>query len=231
MLSCFHFSRCYTCLNKVYLTIRIWSFDLKLRLESNSTNKDLTILAITGPITAENIPVLKAGLTKMAQSGKKQIILDMSEIKEKDCENAQVMSEIDQLSKWAKEENFDLLVATLISSVGDVPTRKQAVEVFSSELCPLLLQETLIKSELRRIKTEKLGYEERLQRLRSEEVKSKQFRKDTSDLSKYVKDLEDQIESLLEKRGTNESSTWRLRRDEIEKVAVPILLQKGLIKA
>ena len=199
---------------------------MKLKLETQDAT---TVLIVTGPVTADNIPVLKAGLLKFAQTGKTQVILDLTAVREREIESPAAIIELDLMSQWAAEHDFDLLVASLVQDLGDVPSAAHALAIYDSPAADLLIQECILKAEVRRLKSRKANLENKLESLKGEAVKIRQLKKDNSHLEKTIDGLERQIFKLLEKRAEPPLPP-SAKTAELEKTLQPLLYQLGIVR-
>jgi hypothetical protein len=100
---------------------------MKLKLENQET---ATILQVTDTIEASHLPILKAGLTKLFQAGKKTIVLDFTAVTEKDFKDPALIQQIADLRSWASPLGGQVAVVSTIARLSHAPSRADALKLF-----------------------------------------------------------------------------------------------------
>lgn len=102
---------------------------MKLKLENQDT---ATILQVTDTIEASHLPILKAGLTKLFQAGKKAIVLDFTAVTEKDFKDPALIQQIADLRTWASTLGSQVAVVSTIAKLSHAPSRADALKLLAT---------------------------------------------------------------------------------------------------
>jgi hypothetical protein len=90
---------------------------MKLKLDTpDPLNPAVTTLAVSEAIELANIAVLKAGLTRLFQSGKKAVLLDFTGVKPEELKSPALSQEIFGLRSWALGAQAQVLVISAIET-------------------------------------------------------------------------------------------------------------------
>lgn len=97
---------------------------MKLKLDTaDPLNPSVTTLIVSESIEPSHVAVLKAGLTKLFQSGKKTILLDFTAVKPTELTTPTVSQDILALRVWAATSDAQVLVVSPIETLGHAKTR------------------------------------------------------------------------------------------------------------
>jgi hypothetical protein len=201
---------------------------MKLKLEQNDS---VTLLTVSEEISAENVPVLKAGLTKLFQSGKKSILLDLAALSASDLKSPSVAFDLASLPGWAKEAGFRLVVASKIPEVSLTPDRAGALAILTSPIADLLLEESSLRFALKDLSGKKATLEQKLNSLKTDDAKIKKLKNEKSRQLLLIRTLSRQVRKLLSHRkeslfGKPEASA---NRTLLAKTLRPILTEQKLL--
>ena len=198
---------------------------LKLEIQDNRA-----VLAISDAITQAHIPILKAGLNKLIQSGKHSIILDLGALKKEDFDKDDTVTEIAGLKEWALENDTQLAIVSSLSSFGAFATREAAIQSLESPIAKLLALEGSLKSQLKTLDVKKSGLEARLSSVSAGAAEAKELQRKSSDLTKLVRNLELQIEAYLKVRiQPNASDPIEQKTRMLNQVLIAVLEQEGIL--
>lgn len=200
---------------------------MKLKLEAT---EGVTILEVSEFLGPEHLPVLKAGLSKLFQDKRTNVLLDLSSLKAEDFRPIQALTEVRALRDWASETGARLLIASPVAEWADAPTREAALAVFTSPLGKLLAFENRLRSQLTELTRLKGEMEERMTKLGSVTGDAKTLRKENGELRLRVEDLEGQVLKLLKAR-VKPSATESIanRAKTAERTLVSVLEQEGVL--
>jgi hypothetical protein len=166
---------------------------LKLKLEAQN---DVTILIATETVAAQHIPVLKAGISKLLQSGKVAIVVDLSGA---DPIEPLLVPELNTFLQWGKGLCRYFQIVSNIPELSSIQDRTQAVKMIqTSPEFTKALDETL-KNRFKILETEKTKLEQSLKKLGAANDTGL-LQKENSRLKKRVKHLEIQIAHYLKVR-------------------------------
>lgn len=199
---------------------------MKLKID---THEGITILALTEAITVQHLPVLKAGLSKIAGSGRKRIVLDLTGVKESEIEAA-CLEELSILPGWAQ-----LTIDALVIWAGGPPALQgqlslaDALNFIKSPDALLQVKEAKLKIELRGLEKFKTQLEGTLQKLEQNKELLK-VKRENSECRAAITFLEDQISQRLKSRLEPYPADFtKIKMDSLHKTLVSVLEQDGLL--
>ncbi len=196
---------------------------MKLKLEAQN---DITVLIASEDIALQHIPVLKAGITKLAQAGKLAIVLDLTGV---DSIPPSLIPELSSLTQWAKGVCSYFNMVSPVSELSPLSNREEAVKsIQTSPEFAKTLDET-IKNKLKALQTEKSKLEQMISKLGAgNDITALQ--KENSRLKKQIKHLEIQISHYLKARAEPfESAPLKQSLDSVISVLETILEQKNIL--
>ncbi|MCM2323674.1 MAG: hypothetical protein NDJ90_10480 [Oligoflexia bacterium] len=198
---------------------------MKLKLEVQNA---IVILAVSESIAAQQIAVLKAGLNKLIQSGKKTILLDLS-----DPNLAVAPADVNalaELREWAVDNGAQLMIASAMTGLGDGPTREETLKLLTSPLGRLLLLEGRLRAQLKGLTQRKLELEQKLTSVSAEANSILTLRKENGELKKRIRDLEKQLRFRVEHRTRPfETPGMDAKREAATRVLISVLEQEGIL--
>jgi hypothetical protein len=204
---------------------------MKLRLENQDPlNPGLTILVVSEKIESSHLAVLKAGLTKLFQSGKKAVLLDLSSIQPADLTTSTVGQEILALRIWAASFDAQVLVISPLETLGHAKTREEAVKIINSSEGPLLALEAKLQAELKAAIAKKTALEQKLTQANSA-GDPKILLRTKSDLTRSVNEAQRITSRFLKNRSSDPYSlpAFQLAREALEEILVTVLKKEGVL--
>jgi hypothetical protein len=132
---------------------------MKLKMESQ---ENVTVLVVTEAIEPSHLPILKAGLTKLIQSGKKAILLDFTSVGEKDFKEPSLLQQISELRGWAAAMDAQVAVISANPKLGHAAQRVEGVQLVTSQIAQLLALEARLQAQLRTLEQRKADLEKKL---------------------------------------------------------------------
>ncbi|MCM2277798.1 MAG: hypothetical protein NDJ89_06950 [Oligoflexia bacterium] len=198
---------------------------MKLKLE---VQDNVMILAVSESVTADQIAILRAGLGKLIQAGKKTLLLDLSD------PNLAVapaeVKEIAALRDWASELGAQLMIASPMTGLGDALTRPETLKLLTSPLGRLLMLEGRLRSQLKALEQHKIDLEKKLASVNSGPNSVNLLKKENSDLKARIVDLEKQIKFRLDHRTRPyETPGMGAKNDLAHRILVSVLEQEGIL--
>lgn len=197
---------------------------LKLKLE----NQDgISILIVTEDLKSAHIPVLKAGLSKLFQSGTKSIVLDLTALPSIDPLTARDLNSVVESSF---ENDGQLGVVTAASDIaGSNNNRAEAIATLKSPTAYLKLRETRLsgkKARLEKIKTDLSG------KLSSSQGQGdiQSIRRENSQFRSMIKEIETELVHLVQARNTQKSqSAGSDYTENVHKTIQAVLETQGVL--
>lgn len=193
---------------------------LKLKLEAQG---ETTVLSVMDLVSASDVQILKAGLNKLIRSGKKSIILDLSNLPETSFQPREVVQEISLLKSWASEIGGTLGIKSPLADFA---------EADESELSKLLAQESRLKTQIDLLMKRRAEAEQKVSAVSSGGTDLRSLRQENSALESLIHDYEQKIRLLLPKKTTNfEDSAVQSKSVELMNILLPHLQKDGLVPA
>lgn len=161
---------------------------MKLKLE---TQDQITVLVVTDTIELAHIPVLKAGITKLFQSGKKTLLLDLTAVPEAQLKVEALRAQLAELRTWALTQDADVVVVSSVA--GNAKSRGEGVALLTSPLAKQQALETKLRVQIQQLETQKtkltqalslLGADADLKKVR---IRNSQLKKDILAMEKVAK--------------------------------------------
>ncbi len=199
---------------------------MKLKLEAKG---GVTILGVTEDVGAQHVPVLKAGLTKLFESGKKAVLLDVAGAVGM---APSVLAEIIGIQNIAADHGAQLMIVSPTPGIGNASSRDEALGLMTSPIGNLMAEEARLSAKLSRLTKRKTELENALASTAATEKDIKRLRKENSDLKTLVGGLERQLERLLRERIPKgaELPSLASKRMTIEKTATVVLEVSGVLQ-
>jgi hypothetical protein len=209
---------------------------LKLKLE---THEGTTILEVSEGIDLQQVAILKAGLNKIFQTGRRVILLDLTPLDVTQPPTGGVLTELLALPAWATDADAQLLVASGTQGLGQAKTRAEGLTLIDAPLFRLENEEGRLRSKLKRLHARKAEMEASLTALGNSAGPLAQEQKKNSDLRRLVADLEVNVRRRFRSRtgpkaqepitADNSKDPAFARIQGIEKTLIAILEQEGLL--
>lgn len=199
---------------------------MKLKLE---TQDSVTILVVTERIESSHIPILKAGMAKLIQSGKKAILLDFTAVTEKDFAEPALLQQVADLRAWGSEAQAQVVVASAISAVGHTANRADGLKLMASPSDSLLSQENALKAKCEVLEKQKAEMTAKLSAGESTELKKVQL--EGSTLKRNIKHVEQISRSLLKlrKQPPVKTPALQMNQEKLAELLNSLLTQEGVI--
>lgn len=166
---------------------------MKLKLEAQN---DVTILIATENLAAQHIPVLKAGISKLLQSGKVAIVVDISGT---DPIDPALVPELNSFFEWGKGLCRYFQIVSNIPELSGIKDRAQAVKTIQASPEFTKAMDENQKNRFKTLEAEKAKLEQTLNKMGAANDTSL-LQKENSRLKKRVKHLEIQIAHYLKHR-------------------------------
>ena len=199
---------------------------MKLKLE---VEQGIAILSITETVASQDILVMRAGLSKLFQSGKKSVLLDLTQMSRSSATEA-ILHELMTVPGWANGSDAQVIIASSVAGFGQAQSRQQGVQLFNSSGAKLLASEAKLASQLRALQDQKSAAEQNLGSRGSLDADVRSLKRENAELKQLIKNLEKQIKQLLKSRTEPfESAITRPQTDAIHKTIANVLKQEGLI--
>jgi hypothetical protein len=204
---------------------------MKLKLENpDPLNPGLTTLIVTESIEPAHIAVLKAGLTKLFQSGKKTILLDFSAVQATGLTTPTISQEILALRVWASASDAQVLVVSPIETLGHAKTREDAIKIVNSSEGPLLALEAKLQAEFKAVSAKKAELEGKLAQANAA-GDPKVLLRTKSDLTRAVNEAQRITARFLKNRSSDPFSlpAFQLANEALEEILVTVLKKEGVL--
>ncbi len=199
-------------------------YRMKLKLEVQG---GVTILCVTEDVEAQHATILKAGLTKLFQVGKKTVLLDLTASNKVSYET---LRDLALFGQQAPDFDAQLAVACKEEGFGIAKTRAEAIRVMGTPMFVLMGNEARLHAQIRKLEFRKSEISARLGTTNAQAEDLKSLRKESSELKKLIGDLETQVEGLLKERLTPmKKAAGNERLESIQKTLVAVLEQEGVL--
>lgn len=166
---------------------------MKLKLE---TKAEITVLAVTESIGPSDVAVLKAGLGKLFEGGKKVIVLDLTQISEALLTGEKTALDLAELPGWAVDADASLAIASSIPKIATAPSLEEALSLVKSPSIKLLAEEARLRARIQRYTEEKAELEKQFESVKaSGDLKT--IQKEQSDLRRTQVLLERWLQSAI----------------------------------
>lgn len=190
-------------------------YKVKLKLE---TDQNITILNVLEDVAVPHAAILRAGLAKLIDSGKKTILVDLTNATF--TESAAIF-EITGVTSIASERGAQIVLVSPIDGVGHATTREAGIAILGTNVAGLMASEARLQNDLERLKKKKGELEEQFNGMGgassggNNENDPKELRKDNADLRNLIAGLEKQIEYYLKGRTNSFESDGAKSRNVI----------------
>jgi hypothetical protein len=205
---------------------------MKLKLETqNNSSLEVTVLVVTEKVELSHLAVLKAGLTKLIQSGKKNLLLDLAALQASDIAESSLPKLVLDLRTWAVGFGAQVLVISPIEALGHAKTREEGIKVLGSAEGPLLAMEAKLQAELKAAQEKKEMVSKKLTQT-SNSGDPKLLQKTNSMLKRSISETEKLVEKFLKLRQSDPHSlpAFQLSREALEEVLTTALKKEGILQ-
>lgn len=165
---------------------------MKLKL---STQDDITILSVSEDLKPNDSAILRAGIQKLLQSKKTNILLDLTEVK--GAAPGEV-GHILQLPIHFASGDTQVALCGSLAELGKTTTRDEAIQALKSPLAKQMAAEALLKRKLEMLEKLKAEFTQKLGQSSGPDVKT--LRKENSDLKQRIHSQELHVGKLLKTR-------------------------------
>ena len=198
---------------------------MKLRLDPKEKTPTLEI---TETISPNDVAVLRAGVRKLFKSGKKEVLLDLTQIAPPRLTSPEMILALKSLQLVAADEKAVLVVISPVVGVGTAPTRADALTLLNSPDSRLLNREAQLQASLDVLEATKAAAEAQLATLASE-TDALLTRRNHSALKQEILRLTSDIETWLNNRPASSTPRPQDSGSVIQTIQA-ILKKQGLLK-
>jgi hypothetical protein len=201
---------------------------MKLKLESQ---ENVTILVVTESIEPTHVPVLKAGLTKLFQSGKKTILLDFTLVAESDFKDPTLFQQISDLRGWAAQSEAQVAVVSPIQKLGHAIARPEAMKIVTSQIAQLQSLEAKLQADLKSLEQKKADLEKKLGAA-GQDADLKKAQLQNSLLKKNIATAEKIARKFMKLRSKEQPKlpAQQATQESLIKLTDQFLKQEGILK-
>lgn len=161
-------------------------------------NQDnFTVLVATGPLAANELPILKAGLTKLFQSGHKVVVLDLVAVPAATLGTPEALAAVASLRTLAGEKGAQLLIASPVTGIGDAAQRDDAIARINSPLGRLLALEKRLVVQIKKVEQHKVLLEQKIAHVEKTTGNIMQLRRENVELKRRLSELEELVRARL----------------------------------
>jgi anti-anti-sigma regulatory factor len=187
----------------------------------------IAVLMVTETLSIGNDAILKAGINKIMQGGKKTIVLDLAQAILTD---PPTIEGILTFEKQVKAQGGRLLIVSPDPRLGHVQNLKSAIDLLNSDLSALRATEASLNTRLEKLDIQKKELEQKVQGLKSSVLNTKKLRQEHSQLNQRFTALEVLVKRLLEKRlEATLMPSLVTKAESIHKALIIALEQEGLL--
>jgi len=192
----------------------------------------ITLLVVTEGIESSSLAILKAGLNKLVASGRRNILLDCTDLKESDIPDPALFSQISDLRGWAAalEGGAQVLVISSIERMGHVRTREEGTALFNSGTAHLLALEAKLQNDIKVLQARKAELETKLTQA-SAAGDPKALLKQNSDLKKSIADTDRLTRRFLKNRSKDpfQVPATELLQENLDQLLNTALKKEGIL--
>ncbi len=197
---------------------------MKLKL---ITQEKVTILSISEEILPAQTAILKAGVSKLFNSGTKTVILDLSEATKLE---PPILTEVYHLVQLAAQLKGRLIIVSPVVGSGHVSTREEAIKLVRLDLSSLLATQATLNSQLEKLHKKKTDLNAKVSGAKTSGSQMKKLRHENSWLKSRVHQLESQIRGLLTTRAeVTATQAVVAKSDTVSKILMAVLEQEGIL--
>jgi DNA repair exonuclease SbcCD ATPase subunit len=202
---------------------------VKLKLEPGTGGAK--ILSVTESIAAQQVPMLKAGLGKLFESGESLILLDLTTLPRAMLQDKAVLAGIQDIKSWSLSLPQELFVASSVPELSDALSVSELQAMVQSPLARLLASETKYKARLDELTRKKAELEKSLTSLDAEGAKLRAQRQTNTQLKKLITRLEAVLKVYEKERKpvVDMDPALKTKLDQVEKTLKSILQTNGVI--
>ncbi len=204
---------------------------MKLKLEVRDGK---TFLSISEGLTPEQVPVIKAGLNKLSQSGKKIVVLELTALPQAHLCDEKTRAQLLSLPPWAQEIGLELSINGLED--GTAPSQIEAPAPASTypdtPLGRLQATEATLTSEFKKLEAQKNDFNRKMEAMASGEKEIKDLQLQNSRIQRLIVFLEGELKRLSKKRKDPISSeALASQLDAVQKTLKSVLEREGVLSA
>jgi hypothetical protein len=190
---------------------------------------NVAILTVSEALELDKIAVVRAGLSKLVRSGKKDILVDFTGLLAATALIPRFKEEVLSLKIALAQMGAHLVCVGSIQDVTDVPTREEGLHLLSSTLAKLSIQVSVLKHEIAHLSHRREELARAVEQAGATgDVRA--LKKENSDLRAKAVHLEAQIQMNLKGRREPYSSTvLAAKKADLESVLKSVLAQQRLI--
>jgi hypothetical protein len=196
----------------------------------------ITLLVVTEGIESSSLAILKAGLNKLVASGRRNILLDCTDLKESDIQDATLFAQISDLRGWAAslEGGAQVLVVSSIERMGHVRTREEGITLLNSGTAHLLALEAKLQNDIKVLQARKAELEAKLTQA-SAAGDPKALLKQNSDLKRSIADTDRLTRRFLKNRSPHSSNApfqvpaTELLQENLDQLLNAALKKEGIL--
>jgi len=166
---------------------------MKIKLDAHGA---VSVLAISGPLAASELGVLKAGIAKLLAEGKSPLIIDLTQAEIPPESRARI---VELHSVPAKEDSI-FVIASADPAVAAGPSVEDCLKILSSPAAKLLAQEARLKSRLATAQAQKADVLKKLGDTDALGAEIKKLRRENGELKAVADHLEEDIQLRLKVR-------------------------------
>jgi hypothetical protein len=200
---------------------------MKLKLE---TQDAVTVLVVTEAVETSHIPILKAGLAKLFQTGKKTILLDFSQVAEKDFKDPSLFQQIAELRGWSQLSDAQVIVVSAIQNLGHAPSREAGIQLLSSPVGQLQALESKLQAEYKMLEAKKAALQQKVGASTTDD--QKKLLAENSRLKKEIAQTEKLCRKFLKSRNKDpfQLPAMQVSQENLGKLVDSFLKTEGVLK-
>jgi hypothetical protein len=212
---------------------------MKLKLEAvqDQLQTPVTVLVISEKIEAHDLAVLKAGLNKIFNSGKKRVLLDLDSAELQGTTELPIIEGLLDLRNWAATAGAQLLIVSANEALGHSSTRDEALHKFQTGEAEFLIAEAKLQTEIKTLQQKKDQLIARLnpgggsQAEGAENGDPKQLLRRNSELKRSLSEIERLSHRFIKARGKDPFAlaSTELARETLEQVLNQVLTSEGIL--
>ena len=200
---------------------------IKIKLESQ---ENLTVLVVSETLQPSELPILRAGLAKLFQSGHKVVLLDLIAVPQQDLRTPEAIASIAGCRIFASEQGAQLVIASPVNGIGDVALRSEAVQQMNSPLGRLLALEKRLIAQIRKVEEHKSLLDGKMKTVEQTSGQVLNLRRENFELKRRLNELEKQVRHRFEARSLSYANELnRAKYEAAVRVLVSVMEQEGVL--
>ena len=198
---------------------------MKLRLVAKN---GIPILVVTEDLSHQHAEVLKMGIAKLFQSGKRTIILDLTGVTHAEPVD---LTDVAAFGLDTPEVRNQLIVASPIEGVGHAPNLLGALQLVGTPIAKLMATEAWLKNRFKTLEKKRVDLKALLEKAGPGSGEIKSLKMANGELKRLVGNLEQQIEQFLkDRKAPIRSDFLRINPASVEDTLKAILEQEGILQ-